>query len=178
MECLVGGYVIHDGYIYGNHKEGWTCLDLKTGAKKWFDKGVGKGSLCWADGMLYLYNEKDGQAGLATCAPDGLEMKGTLQVSGEGPSWAHPVVAGGRLYLRYDDNLYCFDVAGDGRPGAIMPGNTDQERRLLKVSYVSGQSEQTFTNSIGMKFKLIPAGEFMMGSPDSEEHRNTEEGPV
>ena len=72
--------------------------------------GVSKGSICWADGMLYLYSEKDGTAGLATCSPDGLEMKGTFSVQGSQQSWAHPVVAGGRLYLRYDDNLYCFDV--------------------------------------------------------------------
>ena len=37
---------------------------------------------------------------------------GTLTVEGSGPSWAHPVVIDGRLYLRYDTNLYCFDVAG------------------------------------------------------------------
>jgi len=115
MDCHVGGYVIHRGHIYGNHRNGYTCLDLKTGAKQWFDKGVGKGSLCYADGMLYLYAEKDGQAGLATCSPDGLQMKGTFHVAGSQQSWAHPVVVGGRLYLRYDDNLYCFDVAGDGR---------------------------------------------------------------
>ncbi|MBL7133413.1 MAG: PQQ-binding-like beta-propeller repeat protein [Phycisphaerae bacterium] len=110
MDCHVGGYVIHDGYIYGNHKNGYTCLDLKTGAKKWFEKAVGKGSLCWADDMLYLYAEKDGEVGLATCSPDGLEMKGTFSVAGENQSWAHPVVTGGRLYLRYDDTLYCYDV--------------------------------------------------------------------
>ena len=110
MDCHVGGYVIHDGYIYGNDSGGYTCLDLKTGEKKWHEKGVGKGSLCWADDMLYLYAEKDGEAGLATCSPDGFERKGTFSVLGENQSWAHPVVVGGRLYLRYDDNLYCFDV--------------------------------------------------------------------
>jgi len=110
MDCHVGGYVIHDGHIYGNHKHGYTCLDLRTGEKKWFAKGVGKGSLCWADDMLYLFSEKDGLAGLATCSPGGMEMKGTFSVAGSQQSWAHPVVAGGRLYLRYDDNLYCFDV--------------------------------------------------------------------
>ncbi|NQU25919.1 MAG: PQQ-binding-like beta-propeller repeat protein [Candidatus Nealsonbacteria bacterium] len=122
MDCMVGGYIIHDGYIYGNHKLGYTCLDLKTGEKKWFERAVGKGSLCWADDMLYLYNEKDGTAGLATCSPGGLEMKGTFRVDGENQSWAHPVVFGGRLYLRYDDTFYCFDVADrtsvrNGSPG-------------------------------------------------------------
>jgi outer membrane protein assembly factor BamB len=110
MECHHGGYIIHEGFIYGNNGGGWACLDLRTGQKKWSDRGVGKGSVCWADNMLYLFSESNGQAALATCSPDRLEIKGRLKVAGEGPSWAHPVVAGGRLYLRYDQSLYCFDV--------------------------------------------------------------------
>ncbi|MCR4414067.1 MAG: PQQ-binding-like beta-propeller repeat protein [Thermoguttaceae bacterium] len=112
MVCHHGGYVIHEGYIYGNDGDGWACLDLKTGQRKWKDRGVGKGSLCWADGMLYLFSENRGQAALATCSPERLEIKGRVRVEGEGPSWAHPVVIGGRLYLRYAQNLYCFDVKG------------------------------------------------------------------
>jgi hypothetical protein len=110
MVCHHGGYVVHEGYIYGNHGSGWACLDLKTGRKMWEERGVGKGSICFADGMLYLFGERGGQAGLGTCSPQRLEMRGTFTVQGEGPSWAHPVVIGGRLYLRYDDNLYCYDV--------------------------------------------------------------------
>ena len=110
MNCHHGGYVIDNGYIYGNNGNRWACLDLKTGKKQWEEKGVGKGSLCWADGMLYLFGEDGGQAALATCSPEGLKIQGKVKVEGEGPSWAHPVVIGGRLYLRYDTNLYCFDV--------------------------------------------------------------------
>jgi outer membrane protein assembly factor BamB len=110
MVCHHGGYIIEGGLIYGNNGNGWACLDLKTGAKKWSAQGVGKGSLCWADGMLYLFSERNGQAALATCSPDGLDIKGRVQVAGSGPSWAHPVVIGGRLYLRYDTNLYCYNV--------------------------------------------------------------------
>ena len=110
MDCHHGGYVIQDGYIYGNHGNGYACLDLKTGRKQWEERAVGKGSLCWADGMLYLFGERGGEAALATCSPEGLEIKGRLKVEGDGTSWAHPVVVGGRLYLRYDTNLYCFDV--------------------------------------------------------------------
>jgi outer membrane protein assembly factor BamB len=112
MDCHHGGYVIVDGHIYGNHGGGWVCLDLKTGQKKWENKAVGKGSVCWADGMLYLFGENGGQAALATCSPEGMQITGRVRVAGQGPSWAHPVVAGGRLYLRYDTNLYCFDVKG------------------------------------------------------------------
>jgi len=110
MVCHHGGYVIHEAHIYGNHSGGYACLELESGRVKWNERGVGKGSLCFADGMLYLFGEKGGQAGLATCSPDGMEMRGWFRVQGEGPSWAHPVVIGGRLYLRYDTNLYCFDV--------------------------------------------------------------------
>jgi len=112
MACHHGGYVIDNGYIYGDNGRGVSCLDLETGELKWRHRAVGKGSLCWADGMLYLFSEKDGQAALATCSPEGLEIRGMVKVDGEGPSWAHPVVIGGRLYLRYDTNLYCFDVTG------------------------------------------------------------------
>jgi outer membrane protein assembly factor BamB len=110
MVCHHGGYIVHEGHLYGNHNGGWSCLELKTGQKKWHEKAVGKGSLCFADGMLYLFGERGGKAALATCSPEGMEIKGKVTVEGTGTSWAHPVVIGGRLYLRYADNLYCFDV--------------------------------------------------------------------
>ena len=110
MVCHHGGYIIDNGCIYGNNSDGWACLDLKTGQPKWKDRGVGKGSIAWADGMLYLMSEKNGEGALATCSPEGLKITGRVKVAGNGPSWAHPVIIGGRLYLRYDTNLYCFDV--------------------------------------------------------------------
>jgi hypothetical protein len=66
--------------------------------------------------MLYLFSESGGAGALATCSPRGLETTGKVKVDGSGPSWAHPVVSGGRLYLRYDKNLYCFQV---GQPSRI-----------------------------------------------------------
>ncbi len=108
--CHHGGYIIHEGHIYGNHSGGYSCLELATGKVKWHEKAVGKGSLCFADGMLYLFGERGGHAALAAFSPDGMEIKGGVTVAGSGPSWAHPVVAGARVYLRYAENLYCFDV--------------------------------------------------------------------
>ena len=110
LVCHHGGYVIHNGYIYGNHNAGWACLDLETGEQQWNERAVGKGSLCFADDMLYLFGENGGKAALANCSPEGLQLSGKVTVDGDGPSWAHPVVIGGRLYLRYDTHLYCFDV--------------------------------------------------------------------
>ena len=62
--------------------------------------------------MLYLFGENKGQCMLATCSPEKMEVKGRFSVQGTETSWAHPVVINGRLYLRYADNLYCFDVKG------------------------------------------------------------------
>jgi outer membrane protein assembly factor BamB len=110
MVCHHGGYVIQDGYIYGNNGNGWACLEVKSGQKKWQEEAVGKGSLCYADGMLFLFGEKGGRVGFGLARPTGFKLAGEFAVQGKGPSWAHPVIAGGRLYLRYDDNLYAYGL--------------------------------------------------------------------
>ena len=65
-----------------------TCLDLKTGKKKWIERGVGGGYLCWADGMLYTFS-KGGEAGLCTCSPDGLKVTGRMRIAGDGAGSEH-----------------------------------------------------------------------------------------
>ena len=104
-----------DGYLYGashNFNRGrWICLDWKTGEMKYAEKGVGKGSATCADGMFYTFNE--GRAvGLVKVTPDGHEVISKFKTpeGPEGPTWAHPVVCGGRLYLRHGDQLYVHDV--------------------------------------------------------------------
>jgi outer membrane protein assembly factor BamB len=112
MDCHLGGYIIENGYIYGNNGGGWVCLDLKSGEKKWQELGVGKGSICYADGMLYLFGEGAGHTGFGPAAPTGFKLTSEFILKGEGSSWAYPVIAGGRLYLRYDDYLYAYDLKG------------------------------------------------------------------
>ena len=116
MSCQTGGYVVVDGHIYGYaDNTGWTCLELTSGKKKWVSEDFGKGSICYADGMLYLYDEGDGSVALAPVSPKGLKITGRFRVDGDEQSWAHPVVTGGRLVLRYGDNLYLYDVKADQR---------------------------------------------------------------
>jgi hypothetical protein len=83
---------------------------LATGAVKWKDRSVGKGSLTYADGMLFLHGE--GQTvGLAAATAEGYKELGRFKTEDTGkPSWAHPVVCGGRLYLRDQDTLTCYEV--------------------------------------------------------------------
>ena len=124
MVCHHGGYIVHEGHIYGNHSGGWNCLDLRTGQKKWGGRGVGKGSICYADGMIYIFSENGGRCGLAEAKPDGFNMVGQVTAAGGGgKSWAHPVVAGGRLYLRWRNALSAYDVKGPNYrdPSAAKP---------------------------------------------------------
>ena len=65
-------------------------------------KGVGKGSLTCADGMLYILS-RGGTMGIVRPTPAGHEVISSFEIParGKGPSWAHPVVCGGRLYIRH-----------------------------------------------------------------------------
>jgi hypothetical protein len=71
---------------------------------------VGKGSLVFADDRLYLFSE-NGVVGLAEASPAGYREHGRFEIrTGRQPSWSHPVVSGGRLFLRDQDNVYAYDV--------------------------------------------------------------------
>ena len=115
-----GGVVLVDGYIYGHSDgNGWVCQDLKTGKEVWSNKGFGKGAVHFADGMLYCLNEKSGEVALVEASPKGWNQKGhftlaplSAQRNPQGGIWPHPVVINGRLYLRDQEFLYCFDVKG------------------------------------------------------------------
>lgn len=107
-----GGVIFLDGYLYGAAFRGsWTCLEWKTGKRMHAERGVGKGSLTFADGMLYTLSEQR-DMGLVEATPKAHKVISRFKVpsGGEGPSWAHPVVCGGRLYVRHSDQLYAYDV--------------------------------------------------------------------
>jgi len=107
-----GGILLLDGHLYGTKvRRDWLCLELATGKVVHRAEGVGKGSLTYADGMLYTYSEK-GLVGLVKATPKEHKVISSFRVpkGGRGPAWAHPVVCNGRLYLRHGDFLYCYDI--------------------------------------------------------------------
>jgi outer membrane protein assembly factor BamB len=107
-----GGVILLDGYLYGSEdRRSWVCLDWKTGRTMYNERGVGKGSLTSADGMLYTLSER-GEMGLVPATPDGHQVVSqfSLPPGGEGRSWAYPVVIGGCMYIRHGDYLFCYDV--------------------------------------------------------------------
>ena len=105
-----GGMVLVDGYLYGFNDSILNCLEFATGKVMWRDRSVGKGSVTFADGHLYLQSETN-IVGLAEATPTGYKEKGRFEIPDKGmPSWAHPVITDGRLYVRNQDTLLVYDV--------------------------------------------------------------------
>lgn len=102
--------VLIGDYLYGFSSSILTAMRFDTGEVAWRDRSVGKGSLVYADGNLYCLSE-NGVVGLVEATPTGYREKGRFKIEqGSLPTWTHPVVAGGRLYLRDQDTIYSFDV--------------------------------------------------------------------
>jgi outer membrane protein assembly factor BamB len=105
-----GGVVLVDGYLYGYHNSILVCMEFATGKVLWRDRAVGKGTLTYADGHLYLLSE-DNTVGLAEATPSGYRESGRFRIADQGwPSWAHTVVCAGKFYIRNQGTLACYDV--------------------------------------------------------------------
>lgn len=115
LDCLHGGvlWVTRPRpYLFGSDRDGnWLCLNISTGDVIFKEKILdAKGSIAWADGMLYCYSEK-GTLGLIKPTMDGMELVSSFRITkGSGEHWAHPVICNGRLYIRHGDVLMAFDV--------------------------------------------------------------------
>lgn len=111
MQNHHGGVVLVNGYIYGFSNAILTCMEFATGKTLWKERSVGKGSLTYADGHLYLLSENN-VVGLAEATPEGYREKGRFSIADQGwPSWAYPVVCGGKLYIRNQGVLACYNVS-------------------------------------------------------------------
>jgi outer membrane protein assembly factor BamB len=114
-----GGMVLVNDHIYfgHGHNEGYpACVEFKTGEIKWKEErgaagGDGSAAVVYADGMLY-FRYQNARVVLIEATPEGLKVAGsfTQPEHSRRETWAHPVVANGRLYLRDQDKLLCFDV--------------------------------------------------------------------
>ncbi len=116
FDNLHDSVMLLDGFLFGTsygYKDGmFLCVDGKTGEVRYEKRDVGKGSLTWAEGLLYFLSEK-GDVLLMRPNPEKYDVvsRFTLPEEGDGPTWAHPVVCGKRLYIRHGTFLYCYDIA-------------------------------------------------------------------
>jgi outer membrane protein assembly factor BamB len=107
-----GEMVIVDGLIFGSNDPGvFTCLELATGKLKWRSREPGKGSVTFADNRLYIRTE-GGTMALVEASGQAYKELGRFDEPHRSSSsaWPHPVVASGRLFLRDQDRLLCYDV--------------------------------------------------------------------
>ena len=114
-----------NNWFFGGGPKGCLiCVEPKTGLVKWEEK-TGNGNVIAVDGCL-LGLTHAGDLLLAEASPDGFKKitewkgaiarhpwmyKGKEYKKDPAPCWAGPVVARGKLYLRYDDTLSCYELA-------------------------------------------------------------------
>ncbi|MEL6106371.1 MAG: PQQ-binding-like beta-propeller repeat protein [Planctomycetota bacterium] len=121
MKNSIGGFVLHDGHIYGtSERRGWVCQEFMTGDLSWYqrpNKSVGNGSIIMADGNLYLYGERSAEVALVEVSTEAWNEKGRFALpesskltAASGKNWTRPVIADGKLYLRDQDLLFCYQI--------------------------------------------------------------------
>ncbi len=116
-----GGMVPVGDYVYLGNRHGSglpACVEMATGAIKWKENkgaggGSGSGTVIAADGMLYFRYE-NGVVALVKADPNGYEFVSSFKIpeQSRSPSWQHLALANGKLYIRDQDKLHCFDVKG------------------------------------------------------------------
>lgn len=109
-----GGIVRFGDVLYGSwyrREKGWFSADAATGAIRHRLGAPAMGSMLYADGRLYCLSQ-EGEAFLLEPTAAGFEFRGRFRlVTGRvNDAWAHPVILGGRLYLRYHERLESFDI--------------------------------------------------------------------
>jgi outer membrane protein assembly factor BamB len=110
-----GGAILIDGKLFGcgcrQGGKNFYCVDFRTGQTRKLDKTLGKVGITAAEGMLYCLNHQ-GTMSLLAVTPEGFDIVSQFDL-GKKPAnsyLAHPVVCGGRLYLRCDQELFVYDI--------------------------------------------------------------------
>lgn len=114
-----GGVILLDGHVYGySDNVGWVCQDFRSGEIVWREKEkLGKGAIAHSDGRFYCLEEDSGTLVLIDASPEGWRERGRFRLepqsgkrSRRGKVWTHPVISDGRLYLRDQEVISCYDV--------------------------------------------------------------------
>lgn len=114
-----GGVILLADHVYGHSSQPdtWVCQNFKTGEEVWNHRDFGKGAIAYADGMFYCLEEKSGTVALVEASTKGWQERFRFKLepqtkirSQSGAIWTHPVISNGKLYLRDQDLIYCYDI--------------------------------------------------------------------
>lgn len=129
MDNHHGGVVLVGDHIYGSHGNAhqkktlpFVCQDLKTGKATWSKEGaIEPSAVIAAGGHLYCYGQSTGTVVVVKASPEGFAETGRFTIPKQtskrqprGAIWPHPVIANGKLFVRDQELLYCYDL----KPGA------------------------------------------------------------
>jgi outer membrane protein assembly factor BamB len=121
MQNHHGGVVLVGDHVYGySDGSGWLCQDFMSGEEVWSERrALGKGAIAYADDRLYCQDEETGTVVLIEASANGWKEHGRFTLAPQtkirtpqGRIWTHPVISGGKLYLRDQDLIHCYDVKG------------------------------------------------------------------
>ena len=111
-----GGLVLLNGYMYGanwvnNGNGNWVCQEWDTGKVMWEEEWHNKGSIIYADGLLYIFEEKQGHVGLVEPSVEGFKLISSfLPDGGSGPWWAHMSIYDKKLFIRHGTVLFVYEI--------------------------------------------------------------------
>ena len=116
LPTAIGGTVLVGDYLYGSGQSTLMCVEYKTGQVKWSERSIAPASLCYAEGLLYLHGE-GGEVALVEATPEAYRERGRFTPPDQPKhnmamekSWAYPVIADGKLYIRDLDLLWCYGI--------------------------------------------------------------------
>ncbi|MCG8608703.1 PQQ-like beta-propeller repeat protein [bacterium] len=109
MRNHFGSSILLDGHLYGFDESTLKSVDVNTQETKWAKRGLGKGSLIFADDHLIVLSDK-GKLVLAEATPKDYVEKASAQVL-KGRCWTVPTLAGGKLYVRNQKEMACYDIS-------------------------------------------------------------------
>jgi len=110
--------VILNGYVYGysgnssSNRGNLVCLRLTDGKEMWSSNKAGTGTFAYADGYFICFDIK-GNLYLVEANPDKFVKNGEIKKAMpyvKNPAWTAPAIANGKLYLRYLQNIICYDI--------------------------------------------------------------------
>jgi outer membrane protein assembly factor BamB len=115
-----GGVILLGDHVYGHTDPGgWACQNLKTGEEVWRERSaLGKGAIAYADDRFYCLSEDEGEVVLIETSTEGWKEHGRFKLDPQtdqrkdaGKIWTHPVINDGKLYLRDQNLIYCYDIS-------------------------------------------------------------------
>lgn len=119
MQNHHGGVIQIGDFFYGSSARAFACQRRSDGKTVWSDRNIRKGAVSYADGLFYHVQEDDGKVLLIQADDTNREIKGSFVLSPQserrnpkGRIWVHPVIANGKLYLRDQEMIYCYDISG------------------------------------------------------------------